>query len=642
MSKKFKDFQARWDTPQGNLDTIQKNYITRLWPNIEYCIQNRLPLYFMALTQSGKTFLKLELALRALRSGLIDNVIINSTNLVGANRQLLARAKTWAWANIVSVKDTADKNAFMLPGDVFINMSNAGKLNRIDAIVNQAEAEARKYKRAAPRILVINDEGEEFHELTETSQCDTALGNLLVNGNHNIVVAKVSATLLSHLLVHGPYSSELGYLDHRQVYKLPIHPDYRGLSVPHFIEPVLEDESNFNDGGYTNSANLRNTRNIRIIANKIEDLIQGQAHYGDSKLTRLLPQIGNVVLGNSRAGHQRAAAMLTRAFQLVGRSTVVWDAQDFDQLNTQANVVVIVHNGTSSQGLSVADRLSLIAHRWDRTRLKAVIIISKKMIGKSITVECENHRDIASPEFGFYANFTAYYGKKGENITLPIQAMRCTGIRADIKPHVMWTTEEIKMEIENYHDQIDSFVSHINSVGVLSTTQLINWNQKRPIAKAKVQRKLGAVSGTTRSDSNVIDNTERHISTEADVIIPVTNAEYKQLGLDKQAILDFVMLKGFAPASTDVDDWEQIRQDRVYANGNGARNAFKNHNKGKKVKAHWVKQTRGWLLYVKNNMITMPRVEYVAHELDSTGRPTFATSRFYTGANNSAYTYKVA
>lgn len=639
MSKKFKDFMARRQTAAGNLEVIQSKYIAKNWPYIEYCIANKLPMYFMALTQSGKTFLKLELALWALDKGLVDNVIINSTNLIGANRQLLQRAKQWAWKNNRDVKTTTDKNASMMPGDVFINMSNAGKLNRIDAIVDEAEQYAKKYKRAQPRILVINDEGEEFHQLTQTSQCDTALGNLIETGNHNIVLAKVSATLLSHLLVHGPYSNELGYLDSRQVYKLPIHPDYKGLSIPHFIEPVLETETNFNANGYVKKATLRNTSNIQIVVDEIETLIAEQHKWGDDKQTRELPQIGNVVFGTSRAGHEKASAMMAREFQTRGKSVAVWDNQMPQQLNTRASIAIVIHNGTSAKSMSLTDKLSWIAHNWDRTRLKAVVITSKKMIGKSITVECDNRDDPTSPEFGFYANFTAYYGQAGENITLPIQAMRCTGIRPDIKRHVMWTTDEIKQEIENYHDDIDSFVSHLNSVGVLDETQAIAYTQNRPIAKAKVQKQLGVVKSSTRSASTTIENSERGMSVEADAIIQVTDAQYKKLGLNKQAILDFVLLKGFAPISTDVDDWESIRPDRIYDNTNGARNAFKNHTK--LVKAHWVKQTKGWLLYIKNNMITMPRVEYVAHELDSTGRPTFATSRYYIGNNKSMYTYRV-
>jgi len=116
MSKKFKDFMARRETPLGNLEVIQSDYIAKNWSYIEYCIINKLPMYFMALTQSGKTFLKLELALWALDKGLVDNVIINTTNLVGANRQLFQRANHWAWKNNRDVKTTTDKSASMRPG----------------------------------------------------------------------------------------------------------------------------------------------------------------------------------------------------------------------------------------------------------------------------------------------------------------------------------------------------------------------------------------------------------------------------------------------------------------------------------------------------------------------------------------------
>jgi hypothetical protein len=601
----------------------------------------------MALTQSGKTFLKLELALWALRKDLVDNVIINSTNLTGANRQLLMRAIYWGQKNLISVKTTTDKNAIMMPGDVFINMSNANKLNRIDSIVENAEIMAKTFKRPQPRILVINDEAEEFHETTETSRCDTALGNLLLNNKHNILVAKVSATLLSHLLVHGPYSSTLGFLDKRQIYKLPIHPDYKGLNISNFIEPVLNSDSNFNANGYINKANLRNTNNISIVVKEIEKLIAEQPKWGDDKQTKALPQIGNVVFGNSRVGHQKASTMMARAFQKYGHRVTIWDDEDFENLNTSNNIVIVIQNGTSAQQLTVADKLSKIAHNWNRKELKAIVIISKKMLGKSITVECDNSNDPKSPEFGFYANFTAYYGQMNENITLPIQAMRCTGIRPDIKRHVMWTTDEIKQEIENYYDDVDNFVSHINAKGIMDSTQLIAYSQKRPIAKAKVQRQLGIVKNNTKSDSCVISNAERTIAPQADCLIAVTNAQYNNLGVDKQAILEFVMQQGFVPLSMDIKQWDSIRKDKAYiskndpvANSNTARNAFKNHSPGKLVKAHWIKKKQGWLLYIKNKMSNVPRTEYVVHDLDATGRPTFANSRYYNG-NNSMQTYRV-
>jgi hypothetical protein len=641
MSKILKDFQKRRNTPAGDLINLQRNRVINNWPNFKYCIQNKLPIYALADTQSGKTFFKFWLADQALDDNLVDNVIISTTNLTGAMTQILDRAIDWGKEIGRQVKSTTDKSAYMVKGDIFINMTNANRTNRIDAIVADAEKTAKKFNKPSPRILIIMDEGEEFHELTETSQCDTALGNLLVHNKHNISKVSVSATLLSHILIHGKYSSDLGYLTKEQIYQIPNHPDYKGLNIPNFIEPVLAIENNFSGDCYTKKANLRNTTNIKIVVDQVESLINNQKSIGDDSQTKSLVQIGNVVFGRMRSGHLKVAEMLTRAFQNKNRTVSLWDDEDFNQLNHSSEVIIIVHNG-HAKDLTISEKLTAIAHGWDRDELKAIVIISKLMTGKSITVECEHWYDQTSLEFGFYCNFTAYYGPGRENITTAIQAMRCTGIRPALKKNVMWTTDDIKQDIENYKDQIGMFISHLNTVGSMTSTQIVDWVMgSRPITKAAIQKKLGILNGTsTRSASEVIDDSERYISTEADMLINVPTSVYKKIHDNQEEICNFVITQGFTPFSTDSKDWE-IRQDRSYTTDNYARHAFKNHTVGKLVKAHWVKKSKGWLLYIKNNMNAFPRVEHVIHAIDNTGRPVFKNSRFYTGHDKGAYTYKV-
>jgi len=641
MSKILKNFQKRRNSPVGDLVDLQRNRVIGNWPNFKNCIQNKWPIYALADTQSGKTFFKFWLAHNALEDNLVDNVIISTTNLTGAMTQIRDRAISWGKDIGRSVKSTDDRHAYMIKGDIFINMTNANRTTRVDAIVADAEKTAKKNNKPAPRILVIMDEGEEFHELTETSQCDLALGNLIVHNKHNITVAKVSATLLSHILIHGKYSSDLGYLTKEQIYQIPNHPDYKGLNIPNFIEPVLALETNFSGDCYTKKANLRNTSNIKIVVDQVELLIANQKTWGDDTQTRSLVQIGNVVFGRMRSGHLKVAELLTRAFQNKNRTVTLWDEEDFNQLNHSNEVVIIVHNG-HAKDRTISEKLTAIAHGWDRDELKAIIIISKLMTGKSITVECEHWHDQTSPEFGFYCNFTAYYGPGRENITTAIQAMRCTGIRPSLKKNVMWTTDDTKQDIENYRDQIRMFISHLNNVGSMSSTQIVDWVMgSRPITKAAIQKKLGILNGSdTRSASEVIDDNERYISTKADMLIDVPSPIYKKIHNDKKAICEFVITQGFNPFSTKEDEWE-LRQDQSYTTDNNARHAFKNHTVGKLVKAHWVKKPKGWLLYIKNNMNAFPRVEHVIHAIDANGRPVFKNSRFYTGHDKGAYTYKV-
>jgi hypothetical protein len=302
-------------------------------------------------------------------------------------------------------------------------------------------------------------------------------------------------------MIHGQFSADLGYLAKDQIYRIPNHPDYKGLNITGFIEPVLVTEANWNGAGYTNNANLRNTSNIRITIDQIETLIANQKNIGDDAQTKKLVQIGNIVFGSSTAGHTRAANMLTRGFQKVGRSVEIWDDEDFNQLNNSSEIVIIVHNG-HARDLTVAVKLTAIAHGWDRKKLKAIIIISKMMTGKSISVECDNWYDPKSPEFGFYANFTAYYGPGRENITTAIQAMRCTGIRPALKKNVMWTTDDTKQDIENYRDQIGLFIAHLNQVGIMSQTQIQDWVLgTRPFTKAAIQKKYIHTARNTKKFS---------------------------------------------------------------------------------------------------------------------------------------------
>ena len=544
MSKILKDFKKRRNSPVGDLVELQKNRVNSNWTNFKYCIQNKLPIYALADTQSGKTFFKFWLADKAINDGVADNVIISTTNLTGAMTQICDRAIEWGKSIGRQVKSTSDRSAYMVKGDIFINMTNANRTNRIDTIVEDAENTAKKYKRPSPKILVILDEGEEFHELTETSQCDTALGNLLIHNKHNVSVVKVSATLLSHILIHGQYSSDLGFLSKEQIYQIPNHPDYKGLNVPDFIEPVLVHEQHFSGDCYSKKANLRNTSNIKIVVDQVETLISNQKNIGDDIQTKSLVQIGNIVFGRMRSGHLKVADMLIKSFQNKGRSVTLWDDEEFDQLNCSTDVVIVVHNG-QARDLTVAEKLTAIAHGWDRSTLKAIIIISKMMTGKSITVECEHWYDSKSPEFGFYANFTAYYGPGRENITTAIQAMRCTGIRPALKKHVMWTTDSTKQDIENYRDQIMRFISHLKKVGSMTQTQIIDWVAgTRPVTKAKVQKLIGS-AGVKKRTAHILLPEERldFISkgtTTLDEVYQVPMRVYNSIGKDKDKMFEYI------------------------------------------------------------------------------------------------------
>ena len=665
MSKILKDFETRRKSPAGDLIELQKNRVIGNWSNFKYCIQNKLPIYALADTQSGKTFFKFWLADQALIDGVVDNVIISTTNLTGAMTQIQDRAIEWAKNYGRQVKSTNDKFVYMVKGDIFINMTNANRTNRIDTIVEDAEKTAKKggggYKSAPPRILVILDEGEEFHELTETSRCDTALGNLLIHNKHNVSVVKVSATLLSHMLIHGQFSSDLGFLSTEQIYRIPNHPDYLGLNKKDFIEPVLVPETNFSGDCYTKKANLRNTSNIKIVVDQVESLILNQKNIGDDAQTRSLVQIGNVVFGRMRAGHLKVADMFTKAFQNKGRSVTLWDNKEFSQLNQSTEVVIVVHNGQAKDH-TIAQKLKLIAQGWDRNKLKAIVIISKMMTGKSITVECENWYDPKSPEFGFYANFTAYYGPGRENITTAIQSMRCTGIRPELKKNVMWTTDDTKQDIENYRDQISMFISHLNRVGSMTETQMMAWRDgfTRPFTKAKIQKRLPVARNKTKVTGKELTsiNYKALLSSgteQLDAYYRIPANTYKKIlnisnrNERAKAVYNFIIKKGFNDKSQNFDKDKTGLRLRNHKNHPDESSAIQAFTRGDDlqhhdllINMHLYEDNSKYFVYAFNNLKPDNRPDYyIRHsiELSSNHLPQRFVPKLY--HKNDSYFYEV-
>ena len=144
MSKILKDFMKRRATPVGDLDQLALNYIMTHWTTMEQCILNGQTIYMLADTQAGKTRYKLWLADYALSKGIVDNVVISTTNLTGAMTQMFDRAVDWGKQIGRQVKSTTDKSAYMVKGDIFVNMTNANRTKSIDAIVADAEKPPKK------------------------------------------------------------------------------------------------------------------------------------------------------------------------------------------------------------------------------------------------------------------------------------------------------------------------------------------------------------------------------------------------------------------------------------------------------------------------------------------------------------------
>jgi hypothetical protein len=570
----------------GNLDTLMSDFVAKNGPNIDYCLSQKKPMYGIAWTQSGKTLFKLHLAEYVLDQGLVDNVVIATTNLTGAKDQLIKRTREFFLLGGKEVKTTDDHHPVMKPGNVFINMTSASRTSKMASIIEDAESNARLLAKKRnttpvyPRILVIFDEGEEFHAGVgdssldlKSAACDRELYNLIHTRNttntSKISIAKVSATLFSHLLIHGQFTGHHGHLDSQQIFQLPISPTYKGIpgGLTFASNLIEEDKSVFTNDAYRASANLSTAKNFKIAVNEIQNLIVNDPHG--------LVQIGNVVMGVSKRSQEISAKLISRAFLNKGYTTTVWEDEDIFNLNTRTEIIVLVQNGDTDSNGSIQHRLQLIATNWKIQPL-AILIVSKKMTSKSITIDLDECHNPKHQNFGYYANFTVWYGPVNGNVTMEIQGMRCTGIRPNLKKHAMITTKRTEEAIQSYYQTEDAFIHKLRTEGTLDYSTSIDWFMAphKKVAKGNVNPLIGAPNSQRRYNGKKITLVDKQKLITSGT--PVLDGHYeipksiyqKILKLPKnsleqrKAVFDFAVSKGFVP-QTDYTN-TRLRQAKEY------------------------------------------------------------------------------
>ena len=651
----------------GNLDTLMSDFVTKNGPKIDYCLAHQKPMYGIAWTQSGKTLFKLWLAEYVLNRGLVDNVVIATTNLTGAKDQLIKRTQQFFLFKGKEVKTTDDHHPVMKPGNVFINMTSASRTTKMASIIDEAESNARllaknlKKKPVYPRILVIFDEGEEFHAgLGDSSldlksaACDRELYNLIHTRNKantsKISIAKVSATLLSHLLIHGQFTGHHGHLDYQQLFQLPISPAYKGIpgGLTFASNLIEEDKSVFTNDAYRTSANLSTAKNFKIVVSEIENLINNDPHG--------LVQIGNVVMGVSKRSQEISATLLSRAFINKGYTTTVWEDEDIFNLNTHTEIIVLVQNGDTDSSGSIQHRLQLIATHWS-TRPLAILIVSKKMTSKSITIDLEECHNPKNQNFGYYANFTVWYGPPRANVTMEIQGMRCTGIRPSLKNHVMITTKQIEDAIQGYYQTEDAFIHQLRSEGTFDYTKSIEWFMAphKKVAKGNVHPLVGAPNSQLRYSGKKITLTDKQKLIASG--IPVLDGHYSipksvytkivsEPNAKKRAkmVYDFILKKGFVAYTTETrlrmaKDYYPNRDSAVQAYTRG--DDLQDHDA--LVLMHLIDDNGKYSVYCYNNMRNRPPT-YVIDDLTfnrpGSMNPEFLTAKIMQKGNLAVFKVK--
>jgi hypothetical protein len=664
VTKAISAFDKLKSSKAGNLDILMSDFVTQHGANINYCLAQQKPMYGIAWTQSGKTLFKLYLAEYVLTHGLVDNVIIATTNLTGAKDQLIKRTREFFQFKPTEVKTTDDSHPVMKPGNVFINMTSASRTSKMSSIIADAESNAQllakklKKKPIYPRILVIFDEGEEFHAGLgdqsldfKSAACDRELYNLIHTRNKantsKISIAKVSATLLSHLLIHGQFTGHHGYLDYRQMFQLPISPAYKGIpgGLAFVSSLVDEDKSVFTGDAYRASANLSTAKNFKIVVNEIENLINNDPHG--------LVQIGNVVMGVHKRSQEISATLLSRAFVNKGYTTTVWEDEDIFNLETRTEIIIIVHNGDTDSNGSIQERLQLIATFWSVQPL-AILIVSKKMTSKSITIDLEECHNPKNQNFGYYANFTVWYGPPRANVTMEIQGMRCTGIRPNLKNHVMITTSKIEEAIQGYYQTEDAFIHQLRSEGTFDYTKSIEWFMAphKKVAKGNVHPLVGAPNSQLRYNGTKITLSDKqkliangtpvldgHYSIPKTVytkIVNETNAKKRA-----KMIFNFIVSKGFVAQTTETrlrmaKDYYPNRDSAVQAYTRG--DDLQHHDA--LVLMHLIDDNGKYSVYCYNNMRNRPST-YVIDDLTfnrpGSMNPEFLTAKIMQKGNHALF-----
>jgi len=580
---------------------------------IEYCIKHRLPIVVIAYTQSGKTFIKINMIKKGLSLGWFDSAVVSTVPYTQAYNQLYSRLFNEFPSNQVVGAQLLDPNlatkARLLPNQIIASMTDKHRLKPLLSALDTYNQSKLK----CTRVGMFLDESH----LNESAQGDTASnsysGNIgdgylyeLVTRYDIPLVCRVSATMLGSLVASQFFTHQNGYMHIEQILQPPLNPNYHGIptdGINFEFKPVFQDETKYGTNGkplptkhqvfsrdtYKDNATLRNTKNIGILADEMI-LMSARRSFND------IPDIGTVVMGVSRNGHKKVIELLHRALTSRGEVVEKWsDSLDsISSLIPNASVMLIEHNGDSDPSL-VSEKLWELSRMYPRGQLKHIVFVSKKMLGLSVTVEATNPNDPSDrtfstdpnhDAFGWYCNWTAYYAPAHSARDTAIQAMRCTGNRIiGLKEHVCFMTLEESDGCNAYYD-IDMFGNHgfiteLTKTGKFDSTTILEWSQsnsKKKTSRAPLQALLPKDGSGKRKKTAVSNST---IVNSAMTIYTVTEGDWTLLSdLGNSDLYNEIVLLGFSPT---------VANPKVKVNRNG----FKDENSARLAMRAGAKKTGG-------------------------------------------------
>jgi hypothetical protein len=509
---------------------------------IEYCIRHRLPVVVIAYTQSGKTFIKINMIKKGLSLGWFDSAVVSTVPYTQAYNQLHSRLFNEFPFNQVVGAQSLDPNVAtktrLLPGQIISSMTDKHRLKPLLSALDI-------YNQSKSKCTQVGMFLDESH-LNESAQGDTTSksysGNIgdgylyeLVTRYDILLVCRVSATMLGSLVASQFFTHQNGYMHIEQILQPPLNPNYHGIptdGINFEFKSVFQDETKYGTNGkplptkqqifsrdtYKDNATLKNTKNIGILADEMIAM-SARRPFND------IPDIGTVVMGVSRNGHKKVIELLDRALTSRGEVVETWsDSLDsISSLIPNATVVLVEQNGDSDPSL-VSTKLWELSTMYPRGQLKHIVFVSKKMLGLSVTVEATNPIDPSDRSFstdpnhhafGWYCNWTAYYAPAQSARDTAIQAMRCTGNRIiGLKEHTCFMTPEEAEGCISYYD-IDMFGNHgfiteLKRTGKFDTTTMIEWSQsnsKKKTSRAPLQALLPKDSNGKRKKTAVSSST---------------------------------------------------------------------------------------------------------------------------------------
>ena len=551
---------------------------------IEYCIQNRLPIIIIAYTQSGKTFIKINMIKKGLALNWFDSAVVSTVPYTQAYNQLHSRLfNEFPYNQVVGAENLDPSLATktrLLPAQIISSMTDKHRLKPLLSALDTYNQSKLK----CTRVGMFLDESHLNESAQGDSSSDTHSGNVgdsylyeLVTRYDVPMVARVSATMLGSLVASQFFTHQNGYMHIEQILQPPLNPNYHGIptdGVNFEFKEVFQDETKYGTNGkplpaknqvfsrdtYKDTATLRNTKNISILADEMISM-SARRPFKD------IPDIGTVVMGVSRNGHKKVINLLERALKTKGEIVEKWSAglDSISSLIPNATVVLIEHNGDSDPSL-VSEKLWELSTMYPRGQLKHIVFVSKKMLGLSVTVEATNPNDPSDRSFstnpnhhafGWYCNWTAYYAPAQSARDTAIQAMRCTGNRIiGLKEHVCFMTQEEADSVKAYYD-IDmfgnrGFITELAKTGKFDSTNMIEWSQsnsKKKTSRAPVQNLLPKDGSGKRKKTSVSNPT---IANLAMSVFTVSKEDWDRYQLlTNSDLCSEMLLLGFNPTTLD-------------------------------------------------------------------------------------------